>query len=702
MAPNPTTTPLLEVVNDAPVEGTFVKFPGSPFELFQPYPPAGDQPTAIEQLVEGVQDGEVFQTLLGVTGSGKTFTMANVIARVGRPAIVFAPNKTLAAQLYSEFREFFPKNAVEYFVSYYDYYQPEAYVPQRDLFIEKDSAINEHIEQMRLSCTKSILERRDVVIVATVSAIYGIGKPESYHQMVMTLRVGDKAGQRDLIAQLVRMQYARNEQDFSRGKFRVRGDTIDVFPAEHSEMAIRIELFDDEVESLQLFDPLTGKVRQKIPRFTVYPSSHYVTPREQILNAVESIKEELRERLSQLVGMGKLVEAQRLEQRTRFDLEMLSEVGHCKGIENYSRHLAGSAPGDPPATLTDYLPRDAIMFLDESHQMIGQLNAMYNGDRVRKTTLVEYGFRLPSALDNRPLKFDEFEQRMRQCIFVSATPADYEKTHAGQVVEQVVRPTGLVDPEVEVRPATHQVDDVLQEIRIRVEKNERVLITTLTKRMAEQLTDYLTENGVKVRYLHSDVDTVERVEIIRDLRLGAFDVLVGINLLREGLDIPEVSLVAILDADKEGFLRAERSLIQTIGRAARNLNGRAILYADRITDSMRKAIDETERRRAKQTAYNLEHGITPKALNKKVKDLIDGVYSEKAGKEADRLAAESAMRASVDEMSEKDMAREIKRLEKLMLEHARNLEFEKAAQMRDQLHRLKERVLGAPGLDHVA
>jgi excinuclease ABC subunit B len=621
---------------------------------------------------------------------------------LGRPAIVFAPNKTLAAQLYAEFREFFPNNAVEYFVSYYDYYQPEAYVPQRDLFIEKDSAINEAIEQMRLSATKSLLERRDVVIVATVSAIYGIGKPESYHPMVMTLRVGDKAGQRDLIAQLVRMQYARNEQDFSRGKFRVRGDTIDVFPAEHSEMAIRIELFDDEVESLQLFDPLTGKVRQKIPRFTVYPSSHYVTPREQVLNAVESIKEELRERLGQLVGMGKLVEAQRLEQRTRFDLEMLAEVGHCKGIENYSRHLAGSAPGDPPATLTDYLPRDAIMFLDESHQMIGQLNAMYNGDRVRKTTLVEYGFRLPSALDNRPLKFDEFEQRMRQCIFVSATPADYEKQHAGQVVEQVVRPTGLVDPEIEVRPATHQVDDVLQEIRIRVDKNERVLITTLTKRMAEQLTDYLTENGVKVRYLHSDVDTVERVEIIRDLRLGAFDVLVGINLLREGLDIPEVSLVAILDADKEGFLRAERSLIQTIGRAARNLNGRAILYADRITDSMRKAIDETERRRAKQQAYNLANGITPKALNKRVKDLIDGVYSEKAGKEADRLAAESALRASVDEMSEKDMAREIKRLEKLMLEHARNLEFEKAAQMRDQLHRLKERVLGAPGLDHVA
>lgn len=692
---------LSEVITEKQ-DGTFVRFPDSPFELFMPYPPAGDQPTAIAGLVEGIEDGEVFQTLLGVTGSGKTFTMANVIARVGRPAIVFAPNKTLAAQLYSEFREFFPKNAVEYFVSYYDYYQPEAYVPQRDLFIEKDSAINEHIEQMRLSCTKSILERRDVVIVATVSAIYGIGKPESYHQMVMTLRVGDKAGQRDLIAQLVRMQYSRNEQDFSRGKFRVRGDTIDVFPAEHSEMAIRIELFDDEVESLQLFDPLTGKVRQKIPRFTVYPSSHYVTPREQVLSAVEAIKEELRERLAQLVGMGKLVEAQRLEQRTRFDIEMLSEVGHCKGIENYSRHLAGSAPGDPPATLTDYLPRDAIMFLDESHQMIGQLNAMYNGDRQRKTTLVEYGFRLPSALDNRPLKFEEFEQRMRQCIFVSATPADYEKTHAGKVVEQVVRPTGLVDPLVEVRPATHQVDDVLQEIRIRVEQGERVLITTLTKRMAEQLTDYLTENGVKVRYLHSDVDTVERVEIIRDLRLGAFDVLVGINLLREGLDIPEVSLVAILDADKEGFLRAERSLIQTIGRAARNLNGKAILYADRITDSMKRAMDETERRRTKQMAFNEANGITPKGVVKRIKDLIDGVYSEKAGREADRLAAASAQQADLEALDEKDAAREIKRLEKQMLEHARNLEFEKAASVRDQLTRLKERLFGAAGHDKVA
>ncbi|MGQ3417368.1 MAG: excinuclease ABC subunit UvrB [Hydrogenophaga sp.] len=693
--------PLIEGVSDAPPEGEFLTFPGSPFELFLPYPPAGDQPEAIRQLVEGVNDGEVFQTLLGVTGSGKTFTMANVIARLGRPAIVFAPNKTLAAQLYSEFREFFPKNAVEYFVSYYDYYQPEAYVPQRDLFIEKDSAINEHIEQMRLSCTKSILERRDVVIVATVSAIYGIGKPESYHQMVMTLRTGDKIGQRDLIAQLVRMQYARNEQDFSRGKFRVRGDTIDVFPAEHSEMAIRIELFDDEVETLQLFDPLTGKVRQKIPRFTVYPSSHYVTPREQVLHAVEAIKLELADRLKQLVGEGKLVGALRLEQRTRFDVEMLSEVGHCKGIENYSRHLAGSAPGEPPSTLTDYLPKDAVMFLDESHVLMGQFGGMYNGDRARKTTLVEYGFRLPSALDNRPLKLEEFEQRMRQVVFVSATPADYEKTHAGQVVEQLVRPTGLVDPELEVRPATHQVDDVLQEIRIRVEKNERVLITTLTKRMAEQLTDYLTENGVKVRYLHSDVDTVERVEIIRDLRLGAFDVLVGINLLREGLDIPEVSLVAILDADKEGFLRSERSLIQTIGRAARNLGGKAILYADRITDSMKRAMDETQRRRDKQIAHNLAMGIEPRSINKRIKDLIDGVYSEKAGREADRLAAESAQRASVEEMSEKDVAREIKRLEKLMLEHARNLEFEKAAGVRDQLAHLKAQVFGAPGTDNI-
>lgn len=684
-----------ESTSTAAPEGTFAHFDGSPFELFQPYPPAGDQPSAIAKLVEGVQDGEAFQTLLGVTGSGKTFTMANVIARLGRPAIIFAPNKTLAAQLYSEFREFFPKNAVEYFVSYYDYYQPEAYVPQRDLFIEKDSAINEHIEQMRLSCTKSLMERRDVVIVATVSAIYGIGEPESYHQMIMTVRTGDRMNQRDVIAQLIRMQYQRNDQDFSRGTFRVRGDTIDVFPAENSELALRIELFDDEVDSLQLFDPLTGRIRQSIPRFTVYPSSHYVTPRDKVLAAVETIKEELRERSKQLVDMGKLVEAQRLEQRTRFDLEMLSEVGHCKGIENYTRHLSGAAPGEPPSTLTDYLPKDALMFLDESHQMIGQLNAMYNGDKQRKTTLVEYGFRLPSALDNRPLKFEEFEQRMRQVIFVSATPADYEKTHAGQVVDQVVRPTGLVDPEIEVRPATHQVDDVLQEIRLREQRGERVLITTLTKRMAEQLTDYLTENGVRVRYLHSDIDTVERVEIIRDLRLGVFDVLVGINLLREGLDIPEVSLVAILDADKEGFLRAERSLIQTIGRAARNLHGKAILYADRITDSMRKAIDETERRRAKQIAYNEAHGIQPQAIVKRVKDLIDGVYSEKSGRAADDQARAQVRHEAEAVMSEADLAKAIKKLEKDMLAHAKNLEFEAAARLRDQLAVLKQKLFGA-------
>ena len=683
--------------HDTPArEGQFVSFPDSPFQLFQPYPPAGDQPRAIEQLVEGVQDGLSWQTLLGVTGSGKTFTMANTIARLGRPAIVFAPNKTLAAQLYSEFREFFPKNAVEYFVSYYDYYQPEAYVPQRDLFIEKDSAINEHIEQMRLSATKSVLERRDTVIVATVSAIYGIGKPEDYTQMRFIVRVGDRVGQREVIAQLVRMQYTRNDVEFVRGTFRVRGDTIDIFPAEHSELAIRIEMFDDEVETLQLFDPLTGKVRQKIPRFTVYPASHYVTPREQVLAAAEGIKAELRQRLDEFVAAGKLVEAQRIEQRTRFDPEMLQEVGHCKGIENYTRHLSGAKPGEPPPTLVDYLPSDAVMFLDESHVLIGQFGGMYNGDRSRKTTLVEYGFRLPSALDNRPLKFGEFERKMRQVVFVTATPADYEKTHADQVVEQLVRPTGLVDPVVEVRPATHQVDDVLQEIRQRIEIGERVLITTLTKRMAEQLTDYLDENGVKVRYLHSDIDTVERVEIIRDLRLGAFDVLVGINLLREGLDIPEVSLVAILDADKEGFLRSERSLIQTIGRAARNVNGRAILYADRITDSMRRAIDETERRRARQVAHNEANGITPRGIRKQVRDLIDGVYSDKA---KDDLARFEQIReaAQVEALSEKDLGKRIKQLEKQMLEHARNLEFEQAARLRDQLALLREQAFGSGG-----
>ena len=694
----PEVIELIPAGHNAQPKGTFASFPNSPFELFQPYLPAGDQPQAIEKLVEGVNDGEVFQTLLGVTGSGKTYTMANVIARLGKPAIVFAPNKTLAAQLYSEFREFFPKNAVEYFVSYYDYYQPEAYVPQRDLFIEKDSAINEHIEQMRLSATKSVLERRDTIIVATVSAIYGIGAPEDYTQMRFIARVGDKMGQRDVIARLIRMQYQRNDQDFSRGTFRVRGDVIDVFPAEHSELALRIELFDDEIESLQLFDPLTGRIRQKVPRFVVYPKSHYVTPRDKVMTSIETIKLELAERIDYFVSQGKLVEAQRIEQRTRFDLEMLTEIGHCKGIENYTRHLSGAPPGSPPSTLCDYMPKDAVMFLDESHVMMGQLSAMYNGDRSRKTTLVDYGFRLPSALDNRPLKLEEFETKMRQAIFVSATPAAYENEHAGQVVEQVVRPTGLVDPQVEVRPAVNQVDDVLGEIRIRVDKNERVLITTLTKRMAEQLTDYLSENGVKVRYLHSDVDTVERVEILRDLRLGAFDVLVGINLLREGLDIPEVSLVAILDADKEGFLRAERSLIQTIGRAARNLNGRAILYADRITDSMKKAMDETERRRNKQIAHNIEHNITPKSVVKRIKDLIDGVYSEKSGKEADKLLMQKAL---VEDMSDKDVSREIKRLEKQMVEHAKNLEFEKAARVRDQLHILKEQAFGGSGSDNI-
>jgi excinuclease ABC subunit B len=677
-----------------PPQGEFVSFPDSPFQLFQPYPPAGDQPAAIAGLCEGIEDGLTYQTLLGVTGSGKTYTMANVIARMGRPAIVFAPNKTLAAQLYSEFREFFPKNAVEYFVSYYDYYQPEAYVPQRDLFIEKDSSINEHIEQMRLSATKSVLERRDTIIVASVSAIYGIGKPEDYTQMRFILRNGDKLGQRDVIAQLIRMQYTRNETDFSRGSFRVRGDTIDVFPAEHSELAVRIELFDDEVESLQLMDPLTGQVRQKVPRFTIYPSSHYVTPRERVLAAVEGIKEELRWRLDEFVKAGKLVEAQRLEQRTRFDLEMLQEVGHCKGIENYTRHLSGSKPGEPPPTLVDYLPKDAIMFIDESHVMMGQIGGMFNGDRARKQTLVDYGFRLPSALDNRPLKFEEFERKMRQCVFVTATPADYEKQHAGQVVEQLVRPTGLVDPVVEVRPATTQVDDVLQEIRERTDAGDRVLVTTLTKKMAEQLTEYLTENGVKVRYLHSDIDTVERVEILRDLRLGTFDVLVGINLLREGLDIPEVSLVAILDADKEGFLRAERSLIQTIGRAARNVNGMAILYADRMTDSMRRAIDETERRRAKQLAHNAAMGITPKGIRKTIRDLIDGVAAERSGKDDLKFAQQAA---EVEAMSEKDLGKRIKALEKQMLEHAKNLEFEKAARVRDQLALLREQAFGGGG-----
>ena len=678
---------------------TVVTFPDSPFKLHQPFPPAGDQPTAIDQLCEGINDGLFFQTLLGVTGSGKTYTMANVIARMGRPAIVFAPNKTLAAQLYSEFREFFPENAVEYFVSYYDYYQPEAYVPQRDLFIEKDSSINEHIEQMRLSCTKSLMERRDVVIVATVSAIYGIGNPNEYHQMILTLRQKDRVAQRDIIARLIQMQYTRNEVDFGRGTFRVRGDTIDIFPAEHAELAVRLELWDDELESIQLFDPLTGRVKQKIPRFTVYPGSHYVTPRSTVLRAIETIKEELRDRLEFFRQQTKLIEEQRLEQRTRFDLEMMAEIGFTKGIENYSRHLSGALPGEPPPTLVDYLPKDALMFLDESHVLVGQLSAMYNGDRSRKTNLVDYGFRLPSALDNRPLKFEEFEQKMRQTVFVSATPAEYERTHADQVVEQVVRPTGLVDPQISVRPASSQVDDLMSEITDRVAKNERVLVTTLTKRMSEQLTEYLSDHGIKVRYLHSDIETVERVELLRDLRIGTFDVLVGINLLREGLDLPEVSLVAILDADKEGFLRSERSLIQTIGRAARNLNGVAILYADRITNSMERAIGETERRRAKQIAFNAANGIVPRGVHKIIKDMIDGVYSPQEAREIRDGAQEAA---KYEAMSEKQISKEIKKLEKAMLDHAKNLEFEKAAQVRDQLHLLKQQLFGAPGADSIA
>ena len=694
---SPAADPLGEAGHDLD-PAKFVSFPDSPYQLYQPFTPAGDQPQAIDALIEGIEDGLTFQTLLGVTGSGKTFTMANVIARTGRPAIIFAPNKTLAAQLYSEFREFFPRNAVEYFVSYYDYYQPEAYVPQRDLFIEKDSSINEHIEQMRLSATKSLLERRDVIIVATVSAIYGIGNPGDYHSMVMTLRPGDKMSQRDILMRLIAMQYDRNETDFKRGVFRVRGDTIDIFPAEHNELAVRVELFDDVIESLQFFDPLTGKIRQKIPRFTVYPSSHYVTPRETVLKAIETIKTELRSRLDEFVKDGKLVEAQRLEQRTRFDLEMLNELGFCKGIENYSRHLSGAAPGEAPPTLVDYLPNDALMFLDESHVLIGQLNAMYNGDKSRKHTLVEFGFRLPSAMDNRPLKFSEFETKMRQTIFVSATPADYEKTHQGQVVEQVARPTGLVDPEIEVLPASTQVDNLLEQIHERVKVGERVLVTVLTKRMAEQLTDYLSDNGVKVRYVHSDIDTVERVEILRDLRLGVFDVLVGINLLREGLDIPEVSLVAILDADKEGFLRSERSLIQTIGRAARNVRGKAILYADRITDSMKRAIGETDRRRTKQIAFNKLHGIKPKGVQKRIKDIIDGVYDVKERRQEMQVEQE---RARYEDMGQKDLAAEIKLLEKQMNAEAKNLEFEKAASTRDRLTKVKEMAFGARSRDSV-
>ncbi|MCW5620097.1 MAG: excinuclease ABC subunit UvrB [Burkholderiales bacterium] len=668
-----------------------LSFPGSPFRLHQPFAPAGDQVEAIEKLVEGINDGLSFQTLLGVTGSGKTFTMANVIARLGRPTLIMAPNKTLAAQLYSEMREFFPDNAVEYFVSYYDYYQPEAYVPSRDLYIEKDSSINEHIEQMRLSATKSLLERPDTVIVATVSCIYGIGDPVDYHSMVLHLRTRERTPQREIIRRLAEMQYQRNEMEFRRGTFRVRGDVLDIFPAENSELALRVSLFDDEVEDLTLFDPLTGHTLQKISRYTIYPSSHYVTPRDTTLRAIEAIKVELRERIDKFQQAGKLVEAQRVEQRTRFDLEMLAELGFCKGIENYSRHLSGRQAGEPPPTLIDYLPVNALMIIDESHVTVPQVGGMFRGDRARKENLVDYGFRLPSAVDNRPLTFEEFEAMMPQAIFVSATPGDYEAAHQGQVVEQVVRPTGLVDPEVIVRPAGSQVDDLLSEINARVTRGERVLVTTLTKRMAEDLTDYLSEHGVKVRYLHSDIDTVERVEIIRDLRLGQFDVLVGINLLREGLDIPEVSLVAVLDADKEGFLRSERSLIQTIGRAARHLHGTAILYADQVTGSMQRAIDETNRRRVKQIAFNASRGITPRGVSKRIRDIIDGVYEARAAQKELKAAQEST---DYHAMSEADLAREIRRLEKQMLEHARNLEFEQAGQVRDRLRALKEELFG--------
>jgi len=668
-----------------------VTFPNSPYQLHQPFEPAGDQPQAIAKLVEGIEDGLKYQTLLGVTGSGKTYTMAHVIARLGRPVIIMAPNKTLAAQLYSEFREFFPENAVEYFVSYYDYYQPEAYVPSRDLFIEKDSSINEHIEQMRLSATKALLERKDAIIVATVSAIYGIGDPVDYHSMILHLRQGEKFAQRDAIKRLTEIQYERNDVEFKRGVFRVRGDVLDIFPAENAETAVRISLFDDEIERISLFDPLTGHMLQDVPRFTVYPSSHYVTPRATTLRAIEAIKQELRETTAYFQETNKLVELQRIEQRTRFDLEMMNEMGFCKGIENYSRHLSGRKEGEPPPTLIDYLPASALMIIDESHVTIPQVGGMYKGDRARKENLVGYGFRLPSALDNRPLRFDEFECLMPQTVFVSATPANYEAEHTGQVVEQVVRPTGLVDPLIEVRPVDTQVDDLLSEINLRVAKGERVLVTTLTKRMSEDLTDYLAEHGVKVRYLHSDIDTVERVEIIRDLRLGEFDVLVGINLLREGLDIPEVSLVAILDADKEGFLRSERSLIQTIGRAARHINGTAILYAGKITNSMQRAISETERRRAKQTAFNLEHGITPTGVVKRIKNIIDGAYDYE---EAQQLRKAAQQEAAYTHMSEKQLTREVKRLEKEMLDAAKNLEFENAAALRDQLRILKKQLFG--------
>jgi excinuclease ABC subunit B len=671
-----------------------VTYPNSPYSLEQPFPPAGDQPTAIATLIDGIEAGLQYQTLLGVTGSGKTYTMANVIAQTGRPAIVLAPNKTLAAQLYSEFREFFPDNAVEYFVSYYDYYQPEAYVPSRDLYIEKDSAINEHIEQMRLSATKSIMERPDCVIVASVSCIYGIGDPVDYHSMILHLREGDTMDQRAAIRRLTEMQYDRNDMDFTRGRFRVRGEVLDIFPAEHAETAVRVTFFDDEIETMQLFDPLTGHIKQRIGRFTVFPGSHYVSPRSNVLRAMEAIKLELAERKEQFVKDMKLLEAQRIEQRTRFDLEMLQEIGFCKGIENYSRHMSGRQAGEPPPTLIDYMPSNSLMFIDESHVTVSQVGGMYHGDRSRKENLVNYGFRLPSALDNRPLKFEEFEKLMPQTVFVSATPADYEKKHAGQVAEQLVRPTGLIDPVLLIRPASRQVDDLLAEANARVKAGERVLVTTLTKRMAEDLTDYLNENGLKARYLHSDIDTVERVEIIRDLRLGEFDVLVGINLLREGLDIPEVSLVAILDADKEGFLRAERSLIQTIGRAARHINGTAILYAESVTDSMKRAIDETERRRKKQMEFNEAHGITPMGVQKKIKDIIDGVYDADEEKKKGRNAK---AKKDFEAMDEKAQQKTLKSLEKAMFDAAKNLEFEKAAELRDQLTKLKEEMFGVGG-----
>ncbi len=658
------------------------------FQLVNEFAPAGDQPEAIERLVEGLNDGEAGMTLLGVTGSGKTFTIANVIQRVQRPALILAHNKTLAAQLYGEMKEFFPHNAVEYFVSYYDYYQPEAYVPSSDTFIEKDASVNEHIEQMRLSATKALLERPDTIIVATVSCIYGLGDPRSYLSMVLHLSRGDTMDQRAILRRLAELQYTRNEVELHRATYRVRGEVIDIYPAESDKEAVRIELFDDEIENIALFDPLTGEVLRRVPRYTVYPKSHYVTPRETMLAAVEQIKEELQERLEQLRGANKLVEAQRLEQRTRFDIEMIMELGYCSGIENYSRYLSGRRAGEPPPTLLDYLPDNALLVADESHVSIPQLGGMYKGDRSRKETLVEYGFRLPSALDNRPLRFEEFEARATQTIYVSATPREYELQHSGAVVEQVVRPTGLVDPELEVRPAGTQVDDLLSEIRRTVGQGDRVLVTTLTKRMAEDLTDYLNDHDVRVRYLHSDIDTVERVEIIRDLRLGEFDVLVGINLLREGLDMPEVALVAILDADKEGFLRSEGSLIQTIGRAARNVNGRAILYADKITGSMQRAMDETERRRAKQIAYNEEHGITPQSIRKSVADIMEGARpgAPMPAREYARVAETQAEYAA---LTPKQMAKKIQELEKQMYQHAQDLEFEEAAQVRDQIRTLQ-------------